>query len=171
MPLRQLPPHPHPPPRSTSTARPRASSWRSTRTHGLSLSLALALALARRRAPALDRARPHSTASPHARPLLVLRLSFWISWGTSRGERYWGYNGTALFDDDLWDGKEGNSLKVMWNGPEWFHMIEEKETDNLAPGNCDSDLAPECPNGFKYRVELKLDDALEHHGYSWVRYQ
>jgi len=91
------------------------------------------------------------------------RLSFWISWGTSRGEIYWGYDGSKKFDQPLWDRKEGNTLRVMWNGPEWFHMIQEKEPDNAAAGNCATDKVPACPNGFKYRVELKLDDALEGH--------
>jgi len=92
------------------------------------------------------------------------RLSFWISWGSSRGETYWGYDGTKKFDQPLWDRKEKSTLRVMWNGPEWFHMIQEKEPDGAAPGNCPTDSAPDCPNGFKYRVELKLDDAFEGRG-------
>ena len=35
-------------------------------------------------------------------------------WGTSRGENYWGYDGTKKFDQPLWDRKEGNTLRVMW---------------------------------------------------------
>ena len=97
------------------------------------------------------------------------RLSFWISWGAPRGEVYWGFDGTKKFDQPLWDRKAGSELHVMWNGPEWFHMIQEKEPDNQAPGNCPSDQAPACPNGFKYRVELKLDDVAESFGYSLVR--
>jgi len=97
------------------------------------------------------------------------RLSFWISWGSSRGERYYGYNGTVLFDEPAWDRKEGSVLKVLFNGPEWFHMLEEKEPDDLAPGNCPTNKAPSCSNGFKYRVELKLDDLHENYGLSQVR--
>lgn len=97
------------------------------------------------------------------------RLSFWVYWGSSRGETMFGYNGTELFDQPLWDRQEPNTLKVMWNGPEWFHLIREKEPDTAAPGNCPVDQAPVCPNGFKYRVELKLNDALEMDGFSLVR--
>jgi len=95
------------------------------------------------------------------------RLSFWIYHGVDRGEAYYGYNGSKLFDAPLWDGKAEAQLKVMWNGPEWFHMIQEKEPPNsLAPGNCPVDIAPACPNGFKYRVELKLEGDL---GMDFVR--
>jgi len=97
------------------------------------------------------------------------RLSFWISWGTSRGERYYGYNGTALYNDSVWDRKEGSVLRVMFNGPEWFHMLEDKEPDNVAPGNCQTDKAPSCANGFKYRVELKLNGKAANPVLSQVR--
>lgn len=60
-------------------------------------------------------------------------------------------------------------LPYRWNGPEWFHMIQENEPDTVAPGNCPSESAPNCPNGFKYRVELKLNESMEKHGYSLLR--
>mmetsp|Transcript_64032 Transcript_64032/g.206275 ORF Transcript_64032/g.206275 Transcript_64032/m.206275 type:complete len:284 (+) Transcript_64032:105-956(+) len=88
------------------------------------------------------------------------RLSFWIYYGVSRGERYWRYDGTLAFDDPVWDRKSAPQLRIMWNGPEWFHLTQMKETEpylqGQAPGNCPASLAPNCTNGFKYRVELKL---------------
>jgi hypothetical protein len=52
------------------------------------------------------------------------RLSFWISWGTSRGETYWGFDGTTKFEQPLWDRKEKSSLRIMCEPPcnRTFHM-------------------------------------------------
>jgi hypothetical protein len=101
------------------------------------------------------------------------RLSFWLYWGVSRGETYFRYDGQTAFDEPLWDKKEKPTLKVMWNGPEWFHLLREKEAEpylQQAPGNCPADRAPDCPNGFKYRVELKLDPVLDNYGHSMIRH-
>lgn len=97
------------------------------------------------------------------------RLSLWVYYGSSRGETMFGYNGTKLFDQPLWDRTEPSALKVMWNGPEWFHLIREKEPDAAAPGNCPVEVAPKCTNGFKYRVELKLNAELEANGMAMLR--
>merc|ERR1712048_312386 len=100
------------------------------------------------------------------------RLSFWLYWGTDRGETYYRYDGKTAFDQPLWDRKSKPQLKIMWNGPEWFHLLFEKETEpylKQAPGNCPVELAPNCSNGFKYRVELKLNSQLDIYGLSYIR--
>merc|ERR1712048_129864 len=100
------------------------------------------------------------------------RLSFWLSYGVPRGEKYHAFDGELAFDEPLWDRKTAPKLSIMWNGPEWFHLLEEKELGPYhvsAPGNCPVGLAPNCSNGFKYRVELKLNAVLDNLGLSMLR--
>lgn len=100
------------------------------------------------------------------------RLSFWITYGVPRGEIYHAFDGSISFNAPLWDRKTQPQLSIMWNGPEWFHLLEEKELGSYlesAPGNCPAELAPNCSNGFKYRVELKLNPALDNYGLSLLR--
>lgn len=100
------------------------------------------------------------------------RLSFWLSYGVDRGEKYHAFDGRIAFDAPLWDRKSQPKLSIMWNGPEWFHLLEEKELGSYlegAPGNCPAAQAPNCSNGFKYRVELKLNATLDNYGLSLLR--
>lgn len=100
------------------------------------------------------------------------RLSFWLSYGVPRGEIYHAFDGRIAFDEPLWDHKTKPKLSIMWNGPEWFHLLQEKELGSYlesAPGNCPAAQAPNCSNGFKYRVELKLDPVLDNYGLSLLR--
>jgi hypothetical protein len=100
------------------------------------------------------------------------RLSFWITYGVPRGEIYHAFDGRISFDAPLWDRKTKPQLSIAWNGPEWFHLLEEKELGEYlhsAPGNCPAAQAPNCSNGFKYRVELKLNPALDNYGMSLIR--
>jgi len=100
------------------------------------------------------------------------RLSFWITYGVPRGERYHAFDGRLAFDAPLWDRKTPPALGIAWNGPEWFHLLEEKELGSYlegAPGNCPAAIAPNCSNGFKYRVELKLNPALDNYGLTLLR--
>lgn len=100
------------------------------------------------------------------------RLSFWMTYGVPRGEIYHAFDGRLAFDAPMWDRKTQPKLTIAWNGPEWFHLLEEKELGSYlesAPGNCPAAIAPNCSNGFKYRVELKLNPALDNYGLSLVR--
>lgn len=100
------------------------------------------------------------------------RLSFWFSYGVPRGEIYHAFDGRLAFNAPMWDRKTKPELSVAWNGPEWFHLLEEKEMGSYlesAPGNCPAAQAPNCSNGFKYRVELKLNPVLDNYGLSLLR--